>query len=74
VILVDLGLPDMHGTAVAKRLGEAERTTRIPILALTSLPLEGGDWFRAAGFAGYVEKPFDVGEFPDRVRGYCTER
>ena len=72
VVLLDLGLPDIHGTAVARTLRDAERTARIPLVALTSLPLEGGDWHVAAGFDGYVEKPFDVGTFPELVRGYCS--
>ena len=72
VILLDLGLPDMHGTVAAQSLGSAPRTASIPVVALTSLPLSGDSWFLEAGFAGYLEKPFDVREFPDRVRRYCA--
>jgi two-component system cell cycle response regulator DivK len=72
VILMDLRLPDMDGADAARRLGEGTRTWQIPVVALSSLPLGGGDWLRAAGFAGYLEKPFSVREFPDRVRSYCT--
>ena len=73
VILMDIRLPDMDGTDAARTLGSAARTARIPVVALSALPLEGdGDWLLAAGFAGYIEKPIDVGEFPDQVRGYCT--
>ena len=72
VILMDLRLPDMDGTDAARRLGEGAQTARIPVVALSSLPLgSGGDWYRAAGFAGYLEKPISVGEFPDQVRRYC---
>jgi two-component system cell cycle response regulator DivK len=72
VILMDLGLGDMGGTDAARKLGEDARTARIPVVALSALPLEGGgDWFLAAGFAGYLEKPISVGEFPGQVRGYC---
>jgi two-component system, cell cycle response regulator DivK len=71
VILMDLRLPDMDGTDAARRIGEEARTARIPVVALSSLPLDG-DWFLAAGFAGYLEKPFIVRELPDRVRRYCT--
>jgi two-component system, cell cycle response regulator DivK len=72
VILMDLRLPDMDGMEAARRLGEEARTASIPVVALSSLPLEGrGDWLRAAGFAGYLEKPISVGEFPDEVRRYC---
>jgi two-component system, cell cycle response regulator DivK len=75
VILMDLRLPDMDGTDAVQRLGDAARTASIPVVALSSLPLEGrADWFRAAGFAGWLEKPIDVGEFPGQVRGYCPRR
>ena len=73
VILMDLRLPDMDGTAAAQRLGDEVRTASIPVVALSSLRLEGdGDWLEAAGFAGWLEKPISVGEFPDQVRRYCT--
>ena len=73
VILMDLRLPDMDGTDAAQSLGDEVRTASIPVVALSSLRLEGGgDWPQAAGFAGFLEKPISVGEFPDQVRGYCT--
>jgi two-component system cell cycle response regulator DivK len=72
VILMDLRLPDMDGTEAAQMLGTEARTASIPVVALSSLPLEAsGDWLRAAGFAGCLEKPISVGEFPDQVRHYC---
>jgi two-component system cell cycle response regulator DivK len=71
LILMDLGLPDMDGASAARELGGQERTAGIPVVALTALP-QSGEWFRDAGFAGYLEKPFDVREFPDRVRGFCA--
>jgi two-component system cell cycle response regulator DivK len=75
VILMDLRLPDMDGTDAAQRLVADERTSRIPVVALSSLPLEGGgDWLRAAGFAGWLEKPIRVEEFPDQIRRYCAGR
>ncbi|MDQ3066804.1 MAG: response regulator [Actinomycetota bacterium] len=71
VILMDLRLPDMDGADAARALGGGARTARIPVVALSALPLDG-DWFLAAGFAGYLEKPISVGEFPDKVRSYCV--
>ena len=69
VILMDLGLPDMDGTDAALALAEDERTEQIPVVALTSLRLEdGGVRLRAAGFAGYLEKPISVAAFPEQVR------
>lgn len=73
VILMDLRLPDMDGTDAAQRLGDDARTASIPVVALSSVPLEGdGEWLLDTGFAGYLEKPFSVREFPDQVRRYCT--
>jgi CheY-like chemotaxis protein len=74
VILMDLLLPDMNGTEAARRLRDEARTASIPVVALSSLPVEGGgDWLEASGFAGWLEKPIQVSEFPDQVRGYCAK-
>ena len=76
VILMDLRLPDMDGMDAAQKLGEEARTARIPVVALSSVPVGDAAWFLAAGFAGYLEKPLRVSEFSDQVRRYCvaTER
>jgi two-component system cell cycle response regulator DivK len=72
VILMDLRLPDMDGTEAVRRLGDGARTARIPVVALSALPLDSdADWFLAAGFAGYIEKPIKVDGFADQVRRYC---
>lgn len=72
VILMDLRLPDMDGTDAARALGGGARTAEIPVVALSALPLEGDtDRFLDAGFAGYLEKPISVREFPEQVRSYC---
>ncbi|HEY7731189.1 MAG TPA: response regulator [Gaiellaceae bacterium] len=72
VVLMDLRLPDMDGTEAARKLGEGIPTAHIPVVALSSSRLEGvGDWLLGAGFAGYLEKPIRVAEFPEQVRRYC---
>ena len=74
VVLMDLGLPDMDGAEAARTLAGDPRTARIPVVALTSLRLDHeSDYLRTAGFAGYLEKPISVADFPDQVRGYCRE-
>src|SRR5262245_25605866 len=73
VILMDLRLPDMDGSEAAGRLRDGKRTASIPVVAVSSVPMESaGTWLRAAGFAGCLEKPISVRTFPDEVRRYCV--
>lgn len=74
VVLMDLQLPDMSGTDAARKLAETTATAGIPIVALSAQQLGGsGDWLLGAGFAGFLEKPVRVNEFPDEVRRYCVD-
>ncbi len=73
VILMDLHLPDLDGTEAARRLRSAPRTSHIPIVALTAVPLDGDeDWLGSAGFAGYIRKPIDIERFPVLVRQFLS--
>ncbi|MGB2954097.1 MAG: response regulator [Gaiellaceae bacterium] len=73
VILMDIRLPDIDGTIVARQLKEDTRTAAIPVVALTSFAMKGDrERFMAEGFDGYLEKPISVREFPDEVRSYCA--
>jgi two-component system, cell cycle response regulator DivK len=74
VILMDLRLPDMDGTEATRTLAEDGRTARIPVVAMSALPLEGrGEWLGAAGFAGSLEKPIRVDTFAEEVRRFCED-
>lgn len=73
VILMDLRLPDLDGGEAARMLRAEPRTSRIPVVAVTALPLDArDDWLFDAGFAGYILKPIDTDEFPDLVRRFCA--
>jgi two-component system KDP operon response regulator KdpE len=66
VVLLDLGLPDMDGLAVLKRLRE---WSHVPVLILSVR--DGPEDKIAALDAGaddYVTKPFEAGELVARVR------
>ena len=72
VILLDLRLPDMDGTDVARALRDGVRTARIPVVALSALrAADDHGALSAEGFAGRLEKPIDVRAFPEQVRSYC---
>jgi len=66
LILLDLGLPDMDGVEVCKRLRE---WTKIPILVLSARGQER-DKIEAldAGADDYLTKPFGIGELLARIR------
>ena len=75
VILLDLRLPDMNGTDVARELRRGTGTERIPVVALSASAYAwSSDRLLAAGFDGYLQKPIDVRAFPDQVRGFCKRR
>ena len=72
VILMDIRLPGMDGTAAAGLLKSRPKTATIPLVALTSFAMKGDrEGFLAAGFDGYLEKPISVKEFAQQVRAYC---
>jgi two-component system KDP operon response regulator KdpE len=66
VIILDLGLPDLDGIVVLKRLREWSQT---PVLVLTVIDDEE-DRIQAldAGADDYVTKPFSTGELLARMR------
>lgn len=66
VIILDLGLPDMHGIAVLKHLRE---WTQTPVVVLTVIDDEA-DRIQALdnGADDYVTKPFSTGELLARLR------
>jgi two-component system cell cycle response regulator DivK len=73
VILMDVRLPDLDGTEAARMLKAGSRTSRIPVVAVTALRLDGHeDWLHDAGFAGFIAKPIDIDVFADLVRGFCA--
>jgi two-component system, OmpR family, KDP operon response regulator KdpE len=66
LLLLDLGLPDVDGLEVVRRVRE---WSQVPILVLTARGREG-DKIQAldAGADDYVTKPFAMGELLARIR------
>ncbi|MCD4686317.1 MAG: response regulator [Anaerolineae bacterium] len=62
VIVLDLSMPVMDGWEVQRRLRARQEFVHVPIIALTALAMpEDADRAQAAGFDGYITKPFRVG-------------
>lgn len=72
LILMDIQLPDMDGVTALGRLRGSAATASIPVVAITAFAMAADEErLLAAGFDGYVAKPIDIHDFPDRVRQYC---
>lgn len=69
-IVLDIGLPDIDGWEVLRRLRALEPRVAAPIVAMTSYAMSGDrERLLQAGCAGYIEKPID----PRRVGGQLRE-
>ena len=72
LLLLDLGLPDLDGFEVVRRIRE---WSQVPILVLSAREKEG-DKIRAldSGADDYVTKPFAMGELLARMRAALRRR
>jgi two-component system cell cycle response regulator DivK len=75
LVLMDIQLPDVDGVEALRQLRANERTSAIPVLAVTAQAMRGdSERFYAAGFDGYISKPVNVRELIGTVRQHCDER
>jgi two-component system cell cycle response regulator DivK len=75
LILLDIKLPDISGTEVARELKKEELTRTIPIIAVTALAMSGDEKrILASGCDGYIAKPFEVAELLALVERWTTKR
>lgn len=68
LILLDLHLPDMHGSVVLDRLQADRATADIPVIVLSADATQGQVRdLLAAGARAYLTKPLDIPDFLDIV-------
>jgi two-component system cell cycle response regulator DivK len=75
LILMEIKLPDISGTEVARRLKENELTRPIPIIAVTAFAMSGDEEkIRASGCDAYISKPFRLVELLNLVERWTPTR
>ena len=74
LVLMDIQLPGIDGVEALDRLRADERSSSVPVLALTAQAMEGDrERFLAAGFDGYLSKPVNIAELVATVKRYCED-
>jgi CheY-like chemotaxis protein len=64
LILLDLNLPDMHGSEVLQRLQSHPTTAQVPVVVLSADATPSQiERLLAAGARNYLTKPFDIDPF-----------
>jgi two-component system cell cycle response regulator DivK len=72
---MEIKLPDISGTEVARRLKENELTRPIPIIAVTAFAMSGDEEkIRASGCDAYISKPFRLVELLNLVERWTPTR
>ena len=75
LILMDIELPKMDGKAATRLIKEDPDLAEIKIVALTAYAMENEKKEAiAAGFDGYLTKPFDVLSFAEDIRKYLPQK
>lgn len=73
LVLMDLGLPDMGGLEVTRRLKSEAGTRHIPVIALTGRALESDHQAcLVAGCAGYLPKPVNAQRLLETVAEFLA--
>jgi two-component system, cell cycle response regulator DivK len=75
LVLMDLQLPGIDGQQAMQQLRDDERTSHIPVVAITASVMND-DRARVlrAGFDGYLEKPISVRDLPGQVQAFLSGR
>jgi CheY-like chemotaxis protein len=75
VILMDLNLPGLSGFEVLAQLRREPETARIPAIAVSANAMRADiERALAAGFARYLTKPIDIGQFNEAIDGVLATR
>lgn len=72
LILLDMGLPEMDGLTVLRKIRENSDLDRIPVIALTAHAMKDDrQKYLEAGCSDYISKPFDPDLLTEKVQEWC---
>jgi signal transduction histidine kinase/ActR/RegA family two-component response regulator len=75
IILMDLNLPGLSGFEVLAQLRREPETARIPVIAVSANAMRADiERALAVGFARYLTKPIDIGQFNEAIDGVLAQR
>ena len=75
IIVTDLSMPKADGYVLLHQLRERPDTAQLPIIALTAHAMMGDrERILAAGFDGYISKPFNVGTLEEDIKASVEHR
>jgi CheY-like chemotaxis protein len=75
LILMDMQLPDMDGTAAFNELKNFQEISDIPVIALTAQAMQDDiDRAMKSGFRDYITKPLNIRSFLEKVNTILNER
>lgn len=73
VILLDIRMPKMDGWAMLRAVKKNPARARVPIIAVTAYAMDNDRAeILAAGFDGYISKPFDIFTLADTIKDFVT--
>lgn len=62
ILLLDIGMPQLDGFAVVRKLRENPRFISLPVVAVTAYAMQGDrEKIMTSGFDGYLSKPVNSG-------------
>jgi two-component system, cell cycle response regulator DivK len=74
LVLLDIQMPGLSGTEVAKKIRANPKTSSLKLVAVTALAMPGDrEEILRAGFDGYVAKPFKIPDLLEVVRTALTQ-
>ncbi|MEM9950467.1 MAG: response regulator [Chloroflexota bacterium] len=75
LVLLDLSMPEMNGWDMLKAMRDNPDTQKIPVIALTAHVMAGDEAnVMAAGFDGYIPKPFSVATIVLKIQSILAQR